>query len=95
MEDPTTQHMAAVKQILRCIHDTLDLGYHLGRKEKCTPMLIGYSDSDLAGDVNDKKSTHEFSSSLDQVWSLGFTLAKLNISLPPLPHAKVYGSIVC
>jgi len=33
------------------------LHYHPGRKNEGTPKLVGYSDSDLAGDVNDRKCT--------------------------------------
>ena len=47
--------MAAVKQILRYIKGTLDFGciYEKGSNEG----LHGYSDSDMAGDVDDRKST--------------------------------------
>ena len=31
--------------------------YHPGGKKGAVPRLLGYSDSDLAGDVNDRKST--------------------------------------
>lgn len=56
MEKPTSTHMAAVKQILRYVKGTLNLGcvYLKGQPER---SLVGYSDSDLAGDVDDRKST--------------------------------------
>lgn len=56
MEKPTTQHMAAMKHILRYIRGTLDLGCIYTKKEE-TAKLVGYSDSDLAGDIDDRKST--------------------------------------
>ena len=56
MEKPTTEHMAAVKHILRYVKGTLNLGCVYEKKEGSLE-LIGYSDSDLAGDTNDKKST--------------------------------------
>lgn len=57
MENPTTQHMAAVKQILRYVRGTLDLGCCYECKDSERLSLIGYSDSDHAGDVDDRRST--------------------------------------
>jgi hypothetical protein len=56
MEKPSTTHWTAVKQILRYIKGTQDLGcrYRAGRG---TTVLTGFSDSDHAGDVGDRKST--------------------------------------
>jgi hypothetical protein len=56
MEAPSTHHWSIVKQILRYVSGTLGYGccYKKGDGE---PRLIGYTDSDLAGDVNDRKST--------------------------------------
>ncbi|KAJ0978704.1 hypothetical protein J5N97_014178 [Dioscorea zingiberensis] len=59
MEKPTSQHLAAVKQILRYIRSTLDLGCYYTRTEQGAAKLVGYSDSDLAGDADDRKSTTE------------------------------------
>jgi hypothetical protein len=56
MENPTTEHMSAVKHVLRYIAGTRSYGCHYGRKTT-DPKLIGYSDSDMAGDVDDRKST--------------------------------------
>ncbi|XP_062182043.1 uncharacterized mitochondrial protein AtMg00810-like [Phragmites australis] len=56
MEKPTTEHLVAVKRVLRYISGTLDFGYHYTRKKK-DAQLIGYSDSDLAGDIDTRKST--------------------------------------
>ncbi|XP_066354656.1 secreted RxLR effector protein 161-like [Miscanthus floridulus] len=59
MEAPRQEHLAAVRRVLRYVAGTVHSGlhYHLGRKNEGTPKLLGYSDSDLAGDVNDWKST--------------------------------------
>ena len=58
MEAPTEEHQAAVKRILRYVAGTAGLGlhYHRGNK-KTAPLLHGFSDSDHAGDINDRKST--------------------------------------
>lgn len=57
MEAPTVNHMAAVKQILRYIRGTIHLSCHYGKNEEEEPRLVGYSDSDHAGDLADRKST--------------------------------------
>jgi hypothetical protein len=59
MEAPRQEHLAAVKRVLRYVAGTLHWGlhYHPDKKNGGAPKLLGYSDSDLAGDVNDRKST--------------------------------------
>jgi hypothetical protein len=59
MEAPRQEHLAAVKRVLRYVAGTLNWGvhYHPGGKKQGPPEPLGYSDSDLAGDVNDRKST--------------------------------------
>ena len=56
MEAPAKNHYAAVKHLLRYVAGTLDYGcsYERGRGEL---RLTGYSDSDHAGDEDDRKST--------------------------------------
>ncbi|XP_039145607.1 uncharacterized mitochondrial protein AtMg00810-like [Dioscorea cayenensis subsp. rotundata] len=56
MEKLTTQHLATMKQILRYIRGTLDMGCIYTKREE-TMKLVGYSDNDLAGDLDDRKST--------------------------------------
>lgn len=57
MAEPREDHMAAVKQILRYVAGTRGHGlrYIKGRPEEL--KLLGYSDSDMAGDLDDRKST--------------------------------------
>ena len=58
MEAPTTKHWAAVENILRYIKGTTNFGcVYLREKKKEMVELLGYSDSDMAGDVDDRKST--------------------------------------
>lgn len=55
MENPTEQHWLATKRILRYVQRTVKYGirYTSGGEKK----LVGYVDSDYAGDVDDRKST--------------------------------------
>ena len=56
MEAPTEEHLAAVKRILRYIAGSVRLGCRYGRGTGAA-RLVGYSDSDLGGDVDSRKST--------------------------------------
>lgn len=56
MEHPTKEHMGAVKRLLRYIAGTIDhsLNYLRGTGEA---RLVGYLDSDHAGDIDTREST--------------------------------------
>ena len=56
MKRPTVMHSNAVKQILRYLKDTMNYGVVYTREEK-EERLVGYSDSDLAGDMDHRRST--------------------------------------
>lgn len=56
MEQPTVKHKQAVKQILRYIKGTISYGLRYTR-DSYRNLLTGYTDSDLAGDVVDRRST--------------------------------------
>jgi hypothetical protein len=58
-EEPHKDHSAAVKHILCYVVGTHDHGLIYRRKEKGggKTQLTWFSDSDFAGDVDDKKST--------------------------------------
>jgi len=56
MQRPTVEHQQAAKRVLRYVAGTLDYGLHYGKAPN-TARFIGYSDSDLAGDVDTSKST--------------------------------------
>lgn len=56
MEHPTMLHLNAVKRILRYVKGTLRLGL-VYSKMSGNNVLTGFSDSDLAGHVEDRRST--------------------------------------
>jgi hypothetical protein len=55
MERPTETHLQAAKRVLRYVKGTVNFG--LFYKKGGTKELVGYTDSDYAGDQNDRKST--------------------------------------
>lgn len=55
MEEPAYSHWKALKRILRYIQGTLSMGMFYSKDEEY--RLVGYSDSDWCGDVDDRKST--------------------------------------
>ena len=57
MEAPNKEHWAAVKHILRYLKVTASYGCKYVRGTDLKPKLTGFSDSDFAGDVEDRKST--------------------------------------
>jgi hypothetical protein len=56
MEAPTEEHLAAVKRILRYIVGSVRLRCRYGRGTGA-PHLVGYSDNNLGGDIDSRKST--------------------------------------
>jgi hypothetical protein len=57
---PTTAHQGAVKRALRYIRNTTDFGICYGGKKQLQdqyPTLLGFADSDWAGDKDYRKST--------------------------------------
>jgi hypothetical protein len=56
MEKPTTEHLSTVKHLLRYIAGTKNYGCVL-RSSGEKLELVGYSDADMAGDLDDRKST--------------------------------------
>ncbi|XP_045792016.1 secreted RxLR effector protein 161-like [Trifolium pratense] len=57
MDRPTELHFAALKRILRYLKGTLTDGIMYQSKAGKSLELVGWSDSDYAGDLNDRKST--------------------------------------
>ena len=58
MERPNVMHHKAVKQILRYVKGTIHLGLVYGRGGG-TEEITGFTDSDMAGDMDDRKSTSD------------------------------------
>ena len=58
IESPTTTHFKAAKRILRYLKGTIDFGlfYSVSNDYK----LVGYSDSDWGGDIDNRRSTTGF-----------------------------------
>jgi hypothetical protein len=57
MEAPREDHLIAVKRVLRYVAGTQGHGLHYTKHEEGMPKLIGYSDADMGGDIDDRKST--------------------------------------
>ncbi|KAG8064903.1 hypothetical protein GUJ93_ZPchr0004g39485 [Zizania palustris] len=57
MEKPRQEHLVAVKHLLRYIAGTMDYGVVYPKVTKGDKNLTDYSDSDLGGDVDERKST--------------------------------------
>lgn len=58
MQQPRQAHWSAAKRILRYLKGTQHYGLQYSRTKEFS--LIGYSDSDYAGDSTDGKSTTSF-----------------------------------
>ncbi|XP_075483696.1 secreted RxLR effector protein 161-like [Primulina tabacum] len=58
MHDPSKLHYAAAKRILRYLQGTRKLGIKYVKENK--NQLIGFTDSDWAGSLDDRKSTSRY-----------------------------------
>ena len=55
MQHPHESHWKATKRMLRYIRCTVPFGIHYSTR--ATPLLVGFTNSDWAGDPDDRKST--------------------------------------
>jgi hypothetical protein len=51
------EHLSAVKQVLRFVAGTCDIGLFYPRKKGDNTQIIKYTDSDLAGNLDSRKIT--------------------------------------
>ena len=58
MENPSETHMKAAKRILRYLKGTLEYGMFYSTSDEF--KLMGYCDSDYAGDIDSRKRTTRF-----------------------------------
>ncbi|KAG7598707.1 Zinc finger CCHC-type superfamily [Arabidopsis suecica] len=57
MANPKMSHWLAAKRILRYLKGTIELGILYRKGESSSPKLIAFTDSDYAGDLDDRRST--------------------------------------
>jgi hypothetical protein len=57
LEAPREDHLIAVKRVLRYLAGTQSHGLHYTKRHAGLPKLVGYSDVDMGGDIDDRKST--------------------------------------
>jgi hypothetical protein len=70
MSEPSKNHMAALKHLLKYVAETKGFGLKYKRDEG-ELFLMGYSDRDLTGDIDDRRSTTKCSSSLGEIGCVG------------------------
>lgn len=71
MEKPTVKHQKAMKQIMRYLKGTLNFGL-VYTQEKKEELLVGYTDSDVGGDLVGRRSTGGMAFYLNEclvIWS--------------------------
>ena len=84
MEKPSQEHLNAVKRVIRYVKGTTDYGL-LYKKGESNFELIGYSDSDFAGDVGDRKST---SGHIFFLGEMAISWSSKNKAFVLCPHVK-------
>ena len=68
MHSPSEKHFSATKRVLRYIKETVALRVQFSKSAKCDLKLLGYSNNDWEGCVDDSRSTSGYLFSL----GLGF-----------------------
>jgi hypothetical protein len=100
MEAPGREHWTAVKHILRYLKGTLGYGCRYEKGAELKPMLVGYSDSDFAGDVEDRKALRVWVIFSAVAWSRGarrnkrllhYLLVKRSMSQQQQQRAREFG----
>jgi hypothetical protein len=81
MQRPITEHQQAVKRIIHYVTRTLDHGLYYPRCPE-EAHLVGYSDSDHAGNIDTSKSTSEILFFFDKCL-VSWQSVKLKVHLGP------------
>ncbi|XP_034604657.1 uncharacterized mitochondrial protein AtMg00240-like [Setaria viridis] len=89
MENPCEDHTAAVKRVLRYVAETIGHGIVYSKRSKGRRLeLIGFSDSNMARDVDGRKSTTVATTCCQGIW-LGWLLQELTGEKLYTPVLKV------
>jgi hypothetical protein len=59
MEEPRGDHLATVKRVLTYVAGTCDFGLFYTKQEEGPPKLTNFSDADLGGDIDTRRSTSD------------------------------------
>ncbi|GAA0166120.1 transmembrane signal receptor [Lithospermum erythrorhizon] len=90
MEKPYSSHWEAAKRILRYIKGTIDYGIFY--KTRVPVQLVGYTDSDFGGSIDDSRSTSGYAFSLGSGIYLGVQRSNpcstISVSKDPVLHGK-------
>ena len=92
MESPTEIHLLAAKRILRFLQRTKDFGLFYKKGEKSD--LIGFVDSDYAGDQDDRKSTSGYVFVLG-TWAISWSSRKQKIFTLSTTEAEFVAATAC
>jgi hypothetical protein len=57
MEEPHADHLVAMKRVLRYVAGTQDFGMFYTKQEELPLKLTGFSDADMGGDIDTRRST--------------------------------------
>jgi hypothetical protein len=75
MQEPRESHWNATKRVLRYIQGTKDYGLLYKKNKKI--VLVGYSDADFVGSVDDRASTSGYLMNMGSTQFLGVARSKL------------------
>ncbi|XP_018504957.1 secreted RxLR effector protein 161-like [Pyrus x bretschneideri] len=98
MNDPSNHHFAAVKRILRYVQGTK--GYGIKYTQEKESIVVGFTDSDWVGAIDDKRSTfgHLFflgskviSWSLKKHSTMALSTTEAEYIQPQVQHVKQFG----
>lgn len=92
MASPTEMHSQVLKRVLRYVKGTVNLGIFY--KRRGDEMLLAYTDSDYAGDVNDRKSTSGYIFSLSG-GAVSWTSKKQPVVTLSTTEAEYIAAVTC